>query len=185
MEVKGVAIRSNIIFFREKYGDYYSDFLKMLDNDVKKIYSGDIDIREWYEIQRFYLDPMAFFAHVVNASDPIAFAREIGEYSASVTLTGVYKVFLLVATPKYILRKSSRLMKTFYNEAEAEAMEEGPNWFRLRILRFPKLNKMLEHRICAYSRRALELAHAKNVSYTIEKSITNGDQHSIILFSWD
>ncbi len=185
MFVKGVAIRSNIEFFKKNYGEYYDEFLTKLASDVKEVYTGKVVITEWYELNKFYVDPIKVFAKVANIYDTIEFAKEIGRYSAEVTLTGVYKVFLLVASPHYLMKKSSKMMATFYKDAHAEVIEKGKNWFRLKISNFPDMTELLEHRILSFSHRALELANCKNVSYIIEQSITQGAEESIIFFSWE
>jgi hypothetical protein len=185
MYVKGVAIQSNIDFFKKNYGEYYEEFLSRLASDVKKVYEGNITITDWYEINKFYIDPMRVYAQVANIYDIIEFAKEIGRYSADVTLTGIYKVFLLVASPVYLMKRSSKMMATFYKNANAEIIDKGKSWFRLKISNFPELTDFLEHRILAFSQRALELANCKNVSYIIEQSITQGKDESIIFFSWE
>ncbi len=185
MEVKGVAIKSNIDFFREKYNSYYASFLEKLDDDVRVVYEGRVDIAQWYEIKNYYLKPMQIFADVAKVEDNIEFAKSIGIYSANVTLTGIYKIFIFMATPQYVLKKASSMMKTFYKDAVGEIIESGANWCKLQISNFPDLNNMLEHRIAAFSQRALELASAKNVKYIIEFSITKGNDKSVIFFHWE
>ena len=185
MYVKGVSIRSNIDYFKLHYPEYYLDFLNELQPDVREVYEGNVDIEKWYEIKKYYTPPIEIFAKVAGIPNPIELAKDIGRYSADVTLTGIYKFFLLVTSPHYLMKKSSNMMKTFYKDADAKVIEKGKYWFRLRISSFEDMSEILEHRILSFSQRALELANCKNVSYTIEKSMTKGFDETIAFFEWE
>ena len=185
MYVKGVSIRSNIDYFKQHYPEYYQDFLNELLPEVREVYEGKINIDDWYEINKYYIPPIEIFAKVAGIPDPIELAKDIGRYSADVTLTGIYKVFLLVTSPHYLMKKSSSMMKTFYKDADAKVIEKGKNWFRLRIANFQGMSEILEHRILSFSQRALELTNCKNVTYTIEKSMAKGHDETIAFFEWE
>ncbi len=184
MQIKGTGIRTNIEYFKLNYAQYYASFLEKLDSDLLRVYKdGDYSLAEWYEIKKYYLEPMTLFADIVGIKDKDAFARDIGRYSAQTTLTGVYKVFLLVSSPLYIMKKASRLMKTFYKDAESEVIDENKNWCRLRIFYFPDINSMLEHRIAGYGEKAIEMSNA-NPLYRVEKSLAKGDKETVIYYEW-
>ncbi len=185
MYASGLIVRSNIRFFKEMYKEYYIDFLRKLDSDVKEVYEKGPITSKWYELRRFFIEPMEIYAQVSNITDNIEFAKEIGRYSAEISLTGIYRLFLLLLNRNFLIKRASLIIKKFYKGADATIYEKDKNWFKLKIVDFPEMTQMLEHCICAFIERALEISKANDVKYVIEQSITKGNKESNILFSWN
>jgi len=185
MQVKGVAINSSIKFIKKFYKEYYDVFLNYLADDVREVYSGKINIKGWYELNKFFVDPMLVFSKVANIYDKIEFAKELGRYAADDALKGIYKIYVLIASPYFLMLTSSRLIKVYYKSPNARILKIGNKYVRWEISNFPDMSVFLENRILAFSQRAIEMTNRKNVTYKIEQSITKGADSTIVFFSWD
>jgi len=106
-------------------------------------------------------------------------------YSAEVALTGVYKVFLLVATPQYLMKRASRMMETFYTPSEIEVSETGSKLIIMKIKKFEGITKPLEYRFAGWCVKALELCKCKNITYKITSHISAGQPSTIIEYRWE
>ena len=184
MLIKGTAIKSAIKFFKKFYPEYYNDFLSKLDKDVKYVYLDNVIVSQWYELSRFSVNPILVYAKIIN-KDPVELAKKMGSFGADDAINGIYKAFLLITTPQYLMRVSSKFLKTYYKDIDSKIIEKGKNWLRWKITNYPDMNEVVEHRIMSYGKRALELTNCKNVTYKIEQSITKGADSTIVFFSWD
>ena len=108
----------------------------------------------------------------------------MGSWSAEVGLKGFYKVFLLIASPQFLLQRASKIFTTFYEPSEVEASIIGSNDAILRIIKFDDIDEAVEYRIAGWTRKALELANCREPSYVITKALSKGDDSTEIHFHW-
>ena len=111
--------------------------------------------------------------------------EEMGRFSADIALKGVYKVFLLIASPGFLMKRASKIISTFYIPSEVNIAESSAKSVTLEVLRFDEIDLALEYRIAGWCQRALELANCNNVKYKILQFLSKGDAKTIIEFYWD
>ncbi len=110
--------------------------------------------------------------------------NRLGSYSAETALKGFYKVFLLIASPQFLMQRASKIFTTFYNPSQVEAEITGPYSAILRVIQFEDIDETVEYRIAGWIRKALELANCREPGYEIKKSMAKGDAVTEIHFFW-
>jgi len=184
MQVKGTSIITTRDFVKEFYPERFNDWIKSLPPESRKIYEGVVKVSEWYDIDTAYYIPMdSIVDHFFNYNAQKA-GEDLGKYSAKVALTGIYKVFLLVASPQYLVKRASKMMETFYIPSEVEVVEIAPNSAVLKIKKFDGLTKVLEYRFAGWIIKALEFCNKKNITYRITSHISTGQSSTNIEFKW-
>lgn len=108
----------------------------------------------------------------------------MGKYSAEIGLKGVYKVFLLVASPQYLMKRATRTMETFYQPSEIAVTEQN-GIYTVSIKKFKGITEALEYRIAGWIAKALELCKCKNIQYKLNSQISKGDLTTAIEFRWN
>jgi hypothetical protein len=184
MEVKGTGIKTTRDFIKSKFGNQYHAWLESLPDASRKIFTGTVDVSKWYPIDDAYLTPVKHMLKLFYDDNAKKGGEEIGRYSADVALTGIYKVFLLVASPQFLMKRASKIMTTYYQPSEIAVNDNGNKSVTLTILSFPEIDQALEYRIAGWCKRALELAHCNGVQFTFNKALTRGDEATEIIFSW-
>ncbi|HEX2394556.1 MAG TPA: hypothetical protein VHI78_04380 [Bacteroidales bacterium] len=184
MQVKGTALRTTRDFVKTRFPEFFEKWLNSLSPESKKIYSATIDATAWYPYKEAYALPVEKIMELCYRGDRKTGGDELGNWSAEVSLKGFYKVFLLIASPQFLLQRASKIFTTFYEPSEIEASITGSNDAILRIIKFDHIDESIEYRIAGWIRKALELANCNSPRYEIKKFLSKGDDSTEIFFHW-
>jgi hypothetical protein len=186
MEIKGTGIKTTREFVKTNFPSQYEAWLNSLPEKTKVLYSlSMINMAGWYPLHEAYQIPIDKVVSMFYAGNAKKGGEALGRFSADVALKGIYKLYLLVATPKYLMQRASVVFSTFYNPCEIKISESDSKSVTMQIPLFPEMTISLEYRIAGWCARALELCGCKNVEYRILRSLTKGDALSEIIFTWE
>ncbi len=183
MRTKGTTVKAIQNFVKEKFSAHYNDWLNNLPQKSRDIMNGPIYATDWYPFQEGAVLPthhlkMFFEQNALKA------AWQSGRHSADATLTGVYKIFVKVAYPSYIIKRASKITATYYENVVVDSSEETQNSVVVTIIKFEEIDKLIEHRIGGWMERALELSGCKEVKIRITKALSKGDIETRFEISW-
>ena len=182
MRTKGTTVKAIQSFVKDQYPKKYNDWLESLPAKSKSIMEGTILATAWYPLNEGAIIP-THHLKMFYAENSLKAAWEAGRHSAGATLTGVYKIFVKVASPSYIIKRAAKITATYYENVVVESSEETSNSVVVSIIEFNELDRMIEQRIGGWMEKALELSGCKGVKIRIAKSLTRGDnitKYSII-----
>lgn len=183
IEVKGTGLVSTRTYVKEKHPERYNDWLKSLPADVQPLYAGVIGSSDWYNVEKLYYQPLKKIADMFYAGNEQNAAIEVGRFSADFGLKGVYKVFLLVASPQALMKAAKRIISMYYRPVDVEITEIDKKSLILTATRLYDKSEMLDYRTIGWCVRALELANCKGVKY--EKVPCNNSVQFSVKFSWE
>jgi hypothetical protein len=184
MQVKGTALRTTRDFVKVNFPGSYDKWISMLSPDTQKIYTSIIDATAWYPFKEGYILPMNKIMELCFDNNHRVGGEQLGSWSAEVGLKGFYKVFLLVASPHFLMQRASKIFTTYYDPSEIDATIEDSNHAILRVLKCEDVTEVFEYRIAGWVRKALELANCKGPRYEILKAKSKGDLTTEIHFHW-
>ena len=185
MEVKGTALKTTRDYVKTNFPNDFKKWLDRLPDESRKYYDGVINSTEWYDIQDGYIKPIELITEMFFEGDAKKCGDTLGQYSADVALKGFYKVFIMMASPKALIQRATKIVTTFYQPSEVEAISISPNSAGLKITKFDVMNTALEYRFAGWCKKALELSNCKNVTYSIKSSLTKKDSCSEIIYTWE
>ncbi len=185
MQVKGTGIKTTKEFVKLNFPQGYSNWINSLSPKSKELYTGNTEFTDWFPIDEAYIKPVDKIIDLFYKGDARAAGEALGRFSAEYALKGVYKVFLLVASPQFLMKRATKIMTTYYQPCEISVAENGSKSVVLTISKFSLINPALEYRIGAWCQKALELANCKNPKYVLRKALTKGDQVTEMVFNWD
>ena len=185
MQVKGTGIKTTKEFVKAKFEKGYKNWIESLPQKSKELYTDNTEFVSWYQIKEAYIDPVDKIIELFYNGDIKSGAEDIGRFSADFALKGVYKVFLIIASPQFLMKRATKIMTTFYQPCEITVAENGKKSVILTISKFDQINEALEYRVGAWCQRALELTSCKNVKYKIQKALTKKDSVTEIVFDWE
>jgi hypothetical protein len=184
MEVKGTAIKTTRDFIKTKFPEKYDAWFNTLPAGSKALYETALDATGWYPLNDAYIVPIHKVVEMFYNNDDRAGGEELGKYSAEIALKGFYKVFLLVASPTFLIQRASKIFTTFYQPSKIEVEVVNSDTAILKILQFEGIDTALEYRIAGWILKALELANCREPAYVIKSSLAKGDKETDILFNW-
>jgi hypothetical protein len=185
MQVKGTALRTTRDFVKARFPDHYDKWIASLTPESKKLFTSTIDATAWYPYKEGYSVPVDRIMEICFHGDKKKGGDQLGSWSAEVSLKGFYKVFLLIASPQFLMQRASKIFTTFYEPSEIEASITGSNDAILRIVRFDQIDESIEYRIAGWVRKALELANCNAPRYEIKQFLSKGDKATEIYFHWE
>lgn len=183
IEVKGTGLVSTRTYVKEKHPEMYNEWLKALSTTAQPLYSGVIGSSEWYNVETMYYQPLKKIADMFFAGNEHLAAIEVGRFSADFGLKGVYKVFLLVASPQALMKAAKRIISMYYRPVDVEVKEIDKKSLILTATRLYDKSELLDYRTIGWCVRALELANCKGVNYQ-KVPCSNPGQFSV-KFSWE
>ena len=185
MEIKGSAIKSIVEYIKKNHPDRYEEWLNTLPEQSMKYFKEPILPSNWYPVAEAASIPTKHLAELFFDKDIEKGAWQCGRFSAEMALTGIYKFFVMAASPHFIISKASKILSTYYRPADIEVHQKGNNWVTLRFANFADTDVIIECRICGWIERALEISGAKNVQVNIRSSMTKGDPFTELYMNWN
>jgi hypothetical protein len=184
MQVKGTAIKTTRDFVKTRFPDIYDSWLEALPQPSRLIFTNTLDATAWYPFREGYAVPIGKIMELCYGNDFKTGGDQLGSFSAETALKGFYKVFLLIASPQFLMQRASKIFTTFYDPSQVEAIITDDNNAILRITSFQDIDESIEYRIAGWIRKALELANCDQPTYEIKKFLSKGDGVTEIYFHW-
>jgi hypothetical protein len=185
MEVKGTAVKSLKDFVENNYRNQYNNWIDSMPEPSKEIMKGAIFANNWYPMNDAVINPSKAVAKMFFSNDEKEAAFQMGRYSAEVGLKGVYKIFIMIAKPGYIMQRANRVFQSYYSPSNMEVFSSNDNEIITHITNFAEPSSIIEYRIAGWKQKALELTHCRNVKVVVTKSLTKGDNVTEFTMSWD
>ena len=184
MEVKGTAVKPTMEFVKNKFPEKYDEWFNSLPEKSKSILSSHVNATFWYPAKDAYLIPTQsvcemFYDDIFNA------AFKLGEYSAENSLKGVYKVFIRITTPKFLLSRGLNMFSSYFKPSNVKLEIKNKSLFHFYIYQFSKEDEIIMHRISGWMSKALDLINRKNIIMKVEQFKENSETVFKIICSWD
>lgn len=183
MEIKGAAVGSIPLFVKNKFPKRYDEWLNSLSQASREIMNDSILIGSWYPLSDACVEPTEKICKLFY-NDKIDGAWEGGRFSADFSLKGVYKVFVKVASPIFIMSRASIIFSAYYKPSIMKLVDKSSKKGIIHILKFPEPDTYVDFRIGGWIERALEICGCKDVKITITKSLAKGDRLTEIVGEW-
>ena len=181
-QVKGTVIEAILTFALSK--GVKSDWTNELPHDSKIIFNNTVLATEWYPIEDACIIPTRVLAKILN-EDENELAWEAGRYSAEKSLTGIYKVFISICSPLFLIKRAGVMITSFYRNVNAEILESSSSHMLVRFYDFSFESEIIEKRIGGWMQVALEKTKCKNVTFDFVNSVTRGDECTKLLIKWN
>ncbi|MFC2136646.1 hypothetical protein ACFLTE_00580 [Bacteroidota bacterium] len=184
MNIKGSAVKSIKDYVETNHPEKLDEWLNSLPEDSKKLFSFPIYATNWYPIDVAAIIPTEKIGEIIfNSADKGAW--ELGRYSADIALNGIYKVFIRVLNPAYLIQRASKILPTYYSPSKMEAISQGKKSVTLHVTEFENPHSIIDQRIAGWIERALEITKCKDISINISKSMAKGDDITEFQVSWN
>lgn len=183
VEVKGTAVVTLPEFVQQTHGAKYQDWLNSLTPQSKNIMGSKMLLSSWYSVDNALDEPLKkicdqFYGGKLDG------AWESGRFSADKSLTGIYKAFVKLGTPSFIISRATSIINMYYKGLEIKVVENMKSSVVLHLTKFENPSEYVQVRIGGWMQRAIEISGCKNVNVKITKSIAKGDPVTEYCVSW-
>lgn len=141
--------------------DAEAGMLSSLSPGAARIYHSVL-ATSWMPLQEAF-EIYAAAAGVLYPDDPCRM-RRLGYEVNEIQLAGMYKIFLKVASVEFVVKRVSKIWRTYYDTGEAAVENFTPRSGVLVVRDLPELAESQREYICGFMTSILEYTGAKNIS---------------------
>lgn len=184
LKAKGPLFKGTLKYVKEKYGENRIQEIKTkVPEEVKKFLDSTILDSAFY--------PASWLAYIneaiISPNDPEAekIYKEIGRFSADSAYHGIYKLFFMVSSPKFMVGRASNVWKTYYSQGILKMEGKEGNNAQIFIFNSEINHKSLCLRIEGFIERIVELTGGKNPKLEHLKCFSKGNDVEEWLLNWE
>ena len=185
MQVKGLVTKSIAEYVKANYPAQYVEWENLLPLKTVEILDSRLNLHHWFDIKNGAEMPTEAIAQLFTNNDVVKAAWQSGRYSAERAFNSIFKMFLLILSPRFIVKRIPRLFGTFYKPDKAEAGMIADNKVWMKILNMKNRSSIVEYRIAGWLERAFELSGCRDVKLEVVKSFAKGENYTEYEISWD
>lgn len=184
MLVKGAAVISTKAFVELKHEDELIKWLSNLPEQSQKIYTQTISESKWYPLKEAFIVPTRVMLSMFYNND-LNGAYKLGSYSAEQGLSGVYKIFVKIGSPSFIISRAAKVFSTYYKDSSIKVLSSTKKSVILTIDKFPEYADVVEYRIIGWIDKALDISGCHNVKTQVVHSLLKNDSFTELFITWD
>lgn len=184
MEIKGTAVKITPQFVKQCFPDKYFEWIDILPEQCKNIVIQPILATNWYDLVNSVIIPTQKVAELFYNKDEIKAAHELGRFSSEIALKGIYKIFLKVSSPGFVISRASSVFSTYYRPSEIEIIENEAQKVVLSLKGFKTNEKLIMYRIGGWMSKTLELTFSKDTQITYNHKEKNDNLSTEITAVW-
>lgn len=125
MEIKGTSLSNISKYIKKHHPNNYEIWIDELPDASKKIFNDIILVSKWFDLTDGYINPVKVAGKLFFDNNIEKAAYEISKHSSIVSLNGVYKIFVKIASIDFVFKRAVNIFKTFYSD-EANLIVEKP-----------------------------------------------------------
>ncbi len=185
MEIKGTAVKTVPNYIKEKHQHVFEQWIESLPEQSRKIMDSPILSTEWYPLQEGIIIPMENLAKILS-EEVNKVAWDMGAYSSQIALKGVYKIFVRIASPAFVIGRAANILETYYRPATINLAQREKGKIVLEFDNFLKADHLIMHRIAGWCYNTFEVVKAKNIEVNL-KNVDEGGSNfkTLIIIIWE
>jgi hypothetical protein len=180
---KGVNFRTFVKVLRKLRGDRIAEAtLDLAPAELARNFrAGLVFSGNWY--------PLAWYADLHRAAQKAAgagpeLARTIGHEAVKDDLSGIYRIFLLVVSPEFVLSKAPLLFNTYYDTGTMAVSDTARGRARAKCTGCTGFDRNLWLDVQGSCQAGLEAAGARDVTINVVTGGADGDAAMEIEARW-
>lgn len=185
MEIKGTAVKATPDFVKANFINRYSEWVKSLPQTSREIIEKPIYATTWYPLIESVIIPTQKVADLFFEGDYNKAAREIGRFSADIALKGIYKIFVRISSPQFVLSRASSIFQTYYQPAEIKVVESADKKAVLQLEKFHIDEKLIMERIAGWIEHTLEITLKSPLKVDVQNIVNGKNLTARITAMWE
>lgn len=187
-QVKGSTLVPRLNYLQKHDpGGAFERVLALLDPENAERVRAGVMAHHWYPLD-LYIQLSRSIDRVLGNGD-LKLVWELGRYSAEESLQGIYKVFLSIASPEFIVSSAATIWKQYYDTASLKVVKEGVaderKHVRMTVLGFQQEDDAIWLSIGGWVERTLQLSGGKKVKVDLVRTGLRAGVNCEFACSWE
>jgi hypothetical protein len=184
VEIKGSVLNDSIKAVKTHFGDQaYDTIVGLLKGDTRALFEhASILATKWYPLDAFveFLEMDIKVTAQGNEQELIKRSEAICEQQ----LRGIYKVFIRLGTPQFVLNRLSIVHQTYFRGVDATVTLQSTANASVKYTGFSKQHRLIGFSIIGFYRKSLEISGAKNITAKFATSIEDNKGYCELILNW-
>ncbi|MDD4908451.1 MAG: DUF2378 family protein [Candidatus Omnitrophota bacterium] len=170
-------------YIRSTYGeDGFRKIVDALDPEDRDVVMSKDQTLPWY--------PARAFINLIRAVDKIygkgdnALCREIGKFSANESFTGIYRVFIQFANPRFVINRAALVWRMVYDSGNADVSYLNDKTVIFKVRDFDSPDKALCKEIEGYLEKVIGMSGVRDALVTEKKCRCSKDEYCEYEIKW-
>lgn len=181
-DIKGRVILDSLAAIKDRVGEQeLFKIIRSLSGVSRTVFESPVLFSEWYPLNAFTEFLEADLRETANG-DREALAKR-SEKIVESQLRGVYRIFVKLGTPKFVISRISGVHETYFRGVKIVPEFEG-HTVTIKYLGFQKEHAIMEPIIIGFFRTALRISGANRVDLRFTIPIAQGGAYSELTVTW-
>jgi hypothetical protein len=184
VKIKGTAVSDTIKAVKARYGDQtYDTIVGLLKGETRALFERPFILpSSWYSLDAFveFLEMNLKVTAQGNEQELIKRSEVLVERQ----LSGIYKWFVKLGSPEFVLNRISMVHGTYFQGVNVEVRLPSPGKAIVKYTGFEKQHRLIGLSIVGFYRKALEISGAKDVKAEYTSSIEQDKGYCELVLSW-
>lgn len=150
MEIKGTAVKSTRGYIAQHFSTRYQEWLDLLPTESKEYYQEVILSGNMYPIVEALLKPTEVAGDLFFDGDYAKAGYELGKSSAVEALSGIYKIFVKIASVDFVLKRVKSIFSTYYSSGRFDIVSNENNRIEFFVSGFSEGENLIFDRIAGW-----------------------------------
>ncbi|HUI31175.1 MAG TPA: hypothetical protein VLX91_13265 [Candidatus Acidoferrales bacterium] len=184
IEIKGSVVNDTINSVKKHYGqEAYNTVVGLLKGVAREVFEkGPIAPTSWYPLDAFVEFLELDLKVTANGNEEELIKRS--EVLFEQELTGIYRAFLKLGTPEFVLRVISTVNRTYFRGLAIEASLPAAGKAVLKYIGFERRHRLVGLSIIGFYRKALSISGAKDIKAEFTTPIEDDKGYCELVLSW-
>lgn len=183
MEIKGTAVKITAEYIKTHHKDRYYEWLEKLPEKSRDIVGQPVFATAWYPLTEAVIVPTKITGEMFFSSH-IEAAMELGRYSSESALNGIYKIFVKISSPQFVLSRAANVFATYYNPADIQIITAKDNSASIEMKGFERKDELIVYRIAGWLEKTVELTTKSKSTPIIENKYIGDSLTAKISMKW-
>lgn len=184
IEIKGAVVNEAIKSIKARHGDQtYNTIVGLLKRETRALFEqASILPTSWYSLDAFvqFLEMDLKVTAQGNERELIKRSEELIERQ----LRGIYKLFIRLGSPEFVLNRISVVHRTYFQGVSIEASLPSAGKAIVKYTGFEKQHRLIGLSIIGFYRKALEISGAREIKAEYTTSIEEDKGYCELILSW-
>ncbi len=170
--MKGSAFTARFDYLRSHFPERWPEFLSKLTPETRELATTRPMKNAWYPFDAFA--DLNVVADQVMGNGDLALVKTLGKYASEANLPSLYKLFYMVGSPEYMIRKAATLWSVHHTSGRCELITHQKNYVEYQVHEFAQPHRVLCKSLEGFIERSLELTGVTQISIREQQCVLNG-----------
>ncbi len=185
MEIKGTAVKATPDYVKQFYPSRYNEWIASLPEVSRKIMEQPIYATSWYNLFDSVIIPTRKVGDTFYNGNHEKAARLLGRYSSEIALQGIYKIFVRVSSPHFVLSRASSIFAAYYKPSVIKILESMDKHCLMEFSQFDVNDKLIMTRIGGWVEKTLEITLKTALRVDLQYTVNGSSLTTLMSVDWD